>query len=103
MDAIGRSRQTTIISKSGLYSLILSSRKPKAKAFKRWITGTVLPSIRKHGGYIAGQGLARIQSALQGGQRNGGHRPSRQSWEPLTTCPESATAMRPAAAAAMPT
>ena len=45
----------TIISKSGLYSLILTSRKPEAKAFKRWVTGTVLPSIRKHGGYVAGQ------------------------------------------------
>ena len=87
----------TIVNESGLYSLVMTSRKPEAKAFKRWITGTVLPSIRKHGGYIAGQGLARIQSALQGGQRNGGHRPSRQPWEPLTTYPELTTAMRPAA------
>ncbi|MFT2094171.1 Bro-N domain-containing protein [Acidiphilium multivorum] len=87
-------QSVSIINESGLYSLVLTSRKPEAKEFKRWITGTVLPSIRKHGGYIAGQGLARIQSALQGGQRNGGHRPSRQPWEPLTTCPESTTAMR---------
>ena len=93
----GGAQFVSIVSESGLYSLVLRSSKPEAKAFKRWITGTVLPSIRKHGGYIAGQRLARIQSALQGGQRNGGHRPSRQPWKPLTTCPESTTAMRPAA------
>ena len=39
----------------GLYALVLSSRKPEAKAFKRWITHEVIPSIRKTGGYIAGQ------------------------------------------------
>ena len=39
-----------IVNESGLYSLILKSRKPEAKAFKRWITGEVLPSIRKTGG-----------------------------------------------------
>ena len=44
-----------IINESGLYSLILSSKLPTAKAFKRWVTSEVLPSIRKHGGYIAGQ------------------------------------------------
>jgi len=41
----------TIISEAGLYSLILRSRKPEAKAFKRWVTHEVLPSIRKHGMY----------------------------------------------------
>jgi prophage antirepressor-like protein len=45
----------TIINESGLYSLILSSKLPGAKKFKRWVTSEVLPSIRKHGGYIAGQ------------------------------------------------
>lgn len=45
----------TIISESGLYSLILTSRKEAAKRFKKWVTGTVLPSIRKHGAYIGGQ------------------------------------------------
>lgn len=39
----------------GLYTLVLGSRKPEAKAFKRWITHDVIPSIRKNGGYIAGQ------------------------------------------------
>lgn len=43
-----------IINESGLYSLILSSKMPKAKEFKRWVTSEVLPAIRKTGGYIAG-------------------------------------------------
>jgi anti-repressor protein len=42
----------TVISESGLYSAILLSRKPEAKKFKKWVTSEVLPSIRKHGGYI---------------------------------------------------
>lgn len=46
---------TTVISESGLYSLVLSSKLPTAKKFKRWVTSEVLPAIRKHGGYIAGQ------------------------------------------------
>lgn len=50
-DAIGREQQTTIINESGLYSLILTSRKPSAKRFKKWVTAEVLPSIRKTGGY----------------------------------------------------
>lgn len=45
----------TIVNEPGLYTLVLSSRKPEAKAFKRWITHEVIPSIRKTGGYIAGQ------------------------------------------------
>ena len=48
-------KETTIINESGLYSLILSSKLPTAKQFKRWVTSEVLPSIRKNGGYIAGQ------------------------------------------------
>lgn len=45
----------TIVNEPGLYALVLSSRKPEAKKFKRWITHDVIPSIRKTGGYIAGQ------------------------------------------------
>ncbi|GEQ61694.1 phage antirepressor [Vagococcus lutrae] len=48
-------RNMTAINESGLYSLILSSKLPTAKRFKHWITKEVLPSIRKHGGYIANQ------------------------------------------------
>lgn len=43
-----------LINESGLYSLILSSKLPKAKEFKRWVTSEVIPAIRKTGGYIAG-------------------------------------------------
>ena len=46
---------TTVINESGLYSLVLSSKLPTAKKFKRWVTSEVLPAIRKHGGYVAGQ------------------------------------------------
>lgn len=45
-------RGLTIINESGLYSLILSSKLPNAKKFKHWVTGEVLPSIRKHGAYM---------------------------------------------------
>lgn len=45
----------TIISEPGLYKVVLRSNKPKAEPFMRWITHEVVPSIRKHGGYIAGQ------------------------------------------------
>lgn len=48
-------RGLTIINESGLYSLILSSKLPTAKRFKRWVTNEVLPSIRKNGGYIQRQ------------------------------------------------
>lgn len=54
-DPRGREQVTRFISESGLYALVLSSRKPEAKAFKRWITHEVIPEIRKTGGYIAGQ------------------------------------------------
>ncbi len=45
-------QEMVIINESGLYSLILSSKLPKAKEFKRWVTSEVLPSIRKHGAYM---------------------------------------------------
>lgn len=45
-------RGATLINESGLYSLILSSKLPNAKKFKRWVTSEVLPAIRKTGGYI---------------------------------------------------
>ena len=51
-DAIGRDQKATFINESGLYALILSSKLPQAKAFKRWVTSEVLPQIRKTGGYI---------------------------------------------------
>lgn len=50
----GQGRSITLINESGLYSAILSSNKPESKKFKKWVTGTVLPSIRKTGGYLSG-------------------------------------------------
>ena len=54
-DNLGRTQNTIIINESGLYSLILSSKLPQAKEFKRWVTSEVLPSIRKHGMYATDQ------------------------------------------------
>ena len=50
-DSIGREQNPVCINESGLYSLILSSKLPNAKKFKRWVTSEVLPTIRKHGMY----------------------------------------------------
>lgn len=49
--------KTTIINESGLYSLIFSSKLPKAKEFKHWVTSEVLPTIRKTGGYVSNEDL----------------------------------------------
>lgn len=54
-DTLGGRQQVATINESGLYSLVLRSRKESAKRFKKWITSQVVPSIRKHGGYINGQ------------------------------------------------
>ena len=59
IDSMGRSQPTMLINESGLYSLILSSKLPAAKRFKRWVTSEVLPSIRRTGGY----GTAATQAA----------------------------------------
>lgn len=61
-------RGATLINESGLYSLILSSKLPKAKEFKRWVTSEVLPAIRKHGVYAVDEVLENpdmLISALQ--------------------------------------
>ncbi len=50
-DTLGGTQKMSIVNESGLYSLILSSRKPQAKLFKKWVTSEVLPSIRKTGSY----------------------------------------------------
>ena len=51
-DSLNRIQQTNFVNEDGLYDVILDSRKPEAKAFRKWITSEVLPSIRKTGGYI---------------------------------------------------
>lgn len=52
---LGRQGETNIVNEAGLYVLVLGSRKPEDHEFQRWVTHEVLPSIRKHGGYMAGQ------------------------------------------------
>lgn len=53
---------TNIINEAGLYALVLGSRKPEAKAFKRWITHEVIPTIRKHGAYITAETAERLMA-----------------------------------------
>lgn len=54
-DTLGGKQKMTVINESGLYSLVMSSKLPAAEKFQHWVTSEVIPSIRKHGGYIAGQ------------------------------------------------
>ena len=63
---LGGPQNMTIINESGLYSLVLASKLPQAKAFKRWVTSEVLPQIRKTGGYIPlKDGEGRVLSDLE--------------------------------------
>ena len=62
-DTLGGNQNITIINESGLYSLILKSKKPEAKQFKRWVTSEVLPTIRKHGAYMTND---KAQDVLNG-------------------------------------
>lgn len=62
-DTLGGNQNITIINESGLYSLILKSKKPEAKQFKRWVTSEVLPIIRKHGAYMTDK---KAQDVLHG-------------------------------------
>jgi len=61
-DAIGREQQTTIISESGVYALVFTSRKEEAENFKRWIRKEVIPSIRKHGAYMTPETIEKVLS-----------------------------------------
>lgn len=64
---IGRQGETNMVNEPGLYTLILGSRKPEAKAFKRWVTHEVLPAIRKTGMYATGtvtNAMAELRAAM---------------------------------------
>lgn len=54
-DTPGGTQKMTAVTESGLYALVLGSRKPEAKAFKRWITHDVIPTIRQTGGYVSNE------------------------------------------------
>lgn len=53
-------KETILINESGLYSLILSSKLPRAKEFKRWVTAEILPTIRKHGAYMTPEQIENV-------------------------------------------
>ena len=63
---LGGTQKVTIINESGLYSLILSSKLPNAKKFKRWVTSEVLPTIRRHGAYLTDQKAIDITTNKEG-------------------------------------
>lgn len=62
---LGGDQEITIINEAGLYALVLGSRKPEAKAFKRWITHEVIPAIRKNGAYITPEAAYKMLSDPQ--------------------------------------
>lgn len=62
---LGGDQTLTIVSESGLYACILKSRRPEARAFRKWVTAEVLPSIRKHGGYISDTATPEQVEALR--------------------------------------
>ena len=64
-DSFESPRGMTIINESGLYSLVLSSKLPTAKKFKRWVTSEVIPSVRKTGGYSLPRDLSRLSPEMQ--------------------------------------
>ena len=63
-DSIGREQAPVLINESGLYSLILSSKMPNARRFKRWVTSEILPTIRKHGVYATDELIANPDLAI---------------------------------------
>ena len=83
---IGRQGESNIVNEPGLYALIQGSRKPEAKAFKRWVNHEVLPSIRKYGLYAASgvfenpENLAALIAALQHEQQRGDRLERRLNW-----------------------
>ena len=58
LDSLGREQLANFVNEDGLYDVILDSRKPAAKKFRKWVTSDVLPSIRKHGGYLTENKIA---------------------------------------------
>lgn len=68
-DNLGRNQQANFVNEDGLYDVILDSRKPQAKAFRKWVTSEVLPSIRKTGSYSLKQ-LSQAEMFLQLAQMN---------------------------------
>lgn len=69
IDSAGQKRDATLINRSGVYSLILSSKLPNAKKFKHWVTAEVLPTIEKHGAYMTPDTLDKMIASPEFGIR----------------------------------
>jgi len=65
VDTLGGKQSVLMVNESGLYSLIFTSNKPEAKVFRKWVTGEVLPSIRKTGGYVVDASVEARLSRLE--------------------------------------
>lgn len=65
ISTLGGEQKMNIVNEPGLYTLVLGSRKPEAKAFKRWITHEVIPAIRKHGAYITPEITEKLDGLAQ--------------------------------------
>ncbi|MFE3461331.1 BRO family protein [Nocardiopsis aegyptia] len=94
IDSMGRTQQASIVNEAGLYELIFLSRKPEAKAFRRWVTGEVLPAIRRTGRYeaapreldrraLAEMVIAEADRADNAEQRAAALTPAAEAWEEL--------------------
>lgn len=68
-DSLGRTQQTTFVTESGMYDVVLRSDVPSAKPFRKWVTSEVLPSIRKHGAYATPQTIESIIANPENGIR----------------------------------
>lgn len=60
IETLGGPQRINVVTESGLYDVILDSRKPEAKRFRKWVTSEILPSIRQHGAYMTQQTIERV-------------------------------------------
>ena len=80
-NGVSQEREVNIVNEPGLYSLVLGSRKPEAKAFKRWITHDVIPAIRRHGMYAIDDIIANPDLGIAALQALKEEREKRQALE----------------------
>lgn len=80
-NGVSQEREVNIVNEPGLYSLVLGSRKPEAKAFKRWVTHDVIPAIRRHGMYAVDDIIANPDLGIAALQALKDEREKRQALE----------------------
>lgn len=68
LDRLGREQLANFVNEDGLYDVILDSRKPEARGFRKWVTSEVLPTIRKTGGYMVSKPLSQLELIIQSAQ-----------------------------------